>query len=165
MPNLTPEQQAEQNKLYDRYIELLQRANGLTAQQAKSKADAAKAAGDLNVETKRLEDILNDITNKASYLFDTFRETTAELKNQNLILDAGKSVFKSLTSIAEDFNYQQRGISDLSERDLKRNSQKIAQSEEELTNLTKNLVNKSHLKLMKKNSFIIFVLTKIPLFD
>jgi hypothetical protein len=139
MPDLTPEQQAEQNKLYDRYIELLQRANGLTVQQAKLKADAAKAAGDLNKETERLEDILNDITNKADFLYNSFKETTAELKNQNLILDAGKSIFTKLTSVASDLNYQQRGISDLSERDLKRKGESIAQNLAELKTVKSKL--------------------------
>ena len=137
--NQTPEQQAELNKQYERYIELLTKVNGISAQSARIKANAARDAGDLVKEVKRLEEIETELVNKASYLFDTFRETTAELKNQNLILDAGKSTFKSLTSIAEDFNYQQRGISDLSERDLKRSAQKIAQSEAELVNVRNKL--------------------------
>jgi len=137
--NQTPEQQAELNKQYERYIELLTKINSISAQSARIKADAARDAGDLVKEVKRLEEIETELVNKASYLFDAFRETTAELKNQNLILDAGKSTFKSLTSIAEDFNYQQRGISDLSERDLKRSAQKIAQSEAELVNVKNKL--------------------------
>ena len=42
MPALTPEQQAEQNKLFERYIELLQTADGYTRQAAENIANTAK---------------------------------------------------------------------------------------------------------------------------
>ena len=84
MPQLTPEEQAEQNKLLEKYIELLQRVNGLSAQQAKIQAEGVRNANNLNKEVERLEEYIRDVVSSTDYLFQSFRETTGELKNQNV---------------------------------------------------------------------------------
>jgi hypothetical protein len=139
MPQLTPEEQAEQNKLLERYIELLQRVNGLSTQQARIQAEGVRNANNLNKEVERLEEYVRDVVSSADYLFKSFRETTGELKNQNVLLNAGKSTFKNLTSIAEDLKFAHQGITDLTEKDLKKKTESAAKSKDQLINITKQL--------------------------
>ena len=139
MAQLTPEQQAEQNKLTEKYIELLQRVNGMSTANARIQAEGVKTAGNLNKEVERLEEYLNDLNSSADYLFKSFRETTGELKNQNVLLSAGRSVFKNLTGIAEDLKYAHQGISDLSEKDLKKKIEAAAKSKDQLKNIVSQL--------------------------
>ncbi len=77
---IDPQDQAELNKLYQEYIRLLQITDKLTNAEAKAKADAAKAAGDLTKEINRLNKELDDTLFKSDYLFESFRETTSELR-------------------------------------------------------------------------------------
>jgi len=138
---MDPQDQAALNQLYQEYIRLLQVADGLTAAQARSQADLVKSAGNLPKEVERLNKELDDTLFKSDYLYKSFRETTAELKNQNVLLQLGKSTFKGLTAIASDLNYFQQGITDLSDKQLKKQSQKLKISEIELETVKQRLSN------------------------
>jgi hypothetical protein len=131
----------ELNKRYREYIQLLQIADGLDASAAKAKADTAKATGTLVNEINRLNKSLDDTLIKSDYLYNSFKETTAELKNQNVALNIGKSVFKGLTDIASTLSYYQQGITDLEEKQLKKQRQRLDISEVELGNIEKRLSN------------------------
>jgi hypothetical protein len=138
---MDPQDQAALNQSYQEYIKLLQIADGLNAAQARSQADLAKSAGNLSKEIKRLNKELDDTLFKSDYLYQSFRETTSELKNQNVLLQLGKSTFKGLTTIASDLNYFQQGITDLSDKQLKKQSQKLKISEIELETVKQRLSN------------------------
>jgi hypothetical protein len=136
-----PTNQQELNKLYKDYIELLKIADGLSASQAKSKADIAKATGTLTTEVNRLNKSLNDTIIKSDYLFNSFRETTAELKNQNLVLAIGKSTFKGLADIASTLSYYQQGLTDLEEKQFKKQREKLNIGKAELETIERRLSN------------------------
>jgi hypothetical protein len=141
MPDLTPEQQAEQNRLYEKYIQLLQTAGGLSATQARIQADGVKNAGNLNKEVERLNKQLEDSTYRIDSLASGLKESLAEIRNQNLALQIGKATFKDLASIASDINYQQRGITDFTEKDIKKKEQSLDISKLQLENVIRQLAN------------------------
>jgi hypothetical protein len=142
MANTTdPTDQQELNKLYKEYIELLKIGGGLSASQLKLKADTAKATGTLTAEINRLNKSLNDTIIKSDYLFDSFRETTAELKNQNIALAIGKSTFKGLADIASTLSYYQQGLTDLEEKQFKKQRERLDISKAELENIERRLSN------------------------
>jgi len=136
-----PQDQAELNKLYQEYIRLLEIVDGKTAAQAKIQADAAKVAGNLTKEVNRLNKELDNTLFKSDYLYQSFKETTAELKNQNTLLQAGRSTFKGLTDIASNLKYFQQGITDLSDKQLRKQKQKLEYSKEELKSIVDRLSN------------------------
>jgi hypothetical protein len=150
---MDPQDQQELNKLYERYIELLQRADGLTRQQAQSQADQVRAAGNLTSSISRLNKELNDTVFKSDYLYQSFQETTAELKKQNALLQAGKSIFKGLTTLSSDLNYFQQGITDLTEKQLKKKGELLAKNEIELNNVRNRLGEEKEIDGVRQHVF------------
>ena len=150
---MDPQDQQEINKLYERYIELLQRADGLNRQQAQALADQSKAAGNLTASVSRLNKELNDTAFKSDYLYQSFQETTAELKKQNALLQAGKSIFKGLTNLSADLNYFQQGITDLTKKQLKNKGEILAKNELELTNVRDRLGKEEEINGVKQFVF------------
>ena len=117
---IDPKDQQELNQLYNDYIALLQKADRLSYAEAKNKADAAKASNTLAKEVERVNKELNDVVFQTDYVYRSFQEQTAELKNQNNILKIGKSLFTDLTSVAQKLNNFQQGYGDLREKDFKK---------------------------------------------
>ena len=150
---MDPQDQQELNKLYEKYIELLQRADGLTRQQAQAQADQVKAAGNLTTSISRLNKELSDTVFKSDYLYQSFQETTAELKKQNVLLQAGKSIFKGLTTLSSDLNYFQQGITDLTGKQLKRKGEILAKNELELTNVRNRLGEEKEINGVRQFAF------------
>jgi hypothetical protein len=133
MATPTPQDQAEINKLYNEYISLLQQVNNLSYIDAQQKADAAKATNTLSIEIDRVKRDMNDIVFQSEYLYRSFQETTAELKNQNNLLKIGRSLFSQLTDVAQKLTNFQKGYTDLREKDFKKlqSSFKIQKDENE----------------------------------
>jgi hypothetical protein len=150
---MDPQDQQELNKLYEKYIELLQQADGLTRQQAQGFADQAKAAGNLTASVSRLNKELNDTVFKSDYLYQSFRETTAELKKQNILLQAGKSIFKGLTNLSSDLNYFQQGVTDLTEKQFKKKGEILAKSKIELKNVRDRLGEEKEINNVRQFTF------------
>ena len=150
---MDPQGQQELNRLYERYIELLQQADGITRQQAQAQADQAKAAGNLTASVSRLNKELNDTVFKSDYLYESFRETTGELKKQNVLLQAGKSIFKGLTTLSSDLNYFQQGITDLTEKQFKKKGEILAKNEIELTNVRNRLGEEKEINGVRQFAF------------
>jgi hypothetical protein len=150
---MDPQDQQELNKLYEKYIELLQRADGLNRQQAQALADQSKAAGNLTASVSRLNKELNDTAFKSDYLYESFRETTGELKKQNALLQAGKSIFKGLTTLSADLNYFQQGITDLTKKQLKNKGEILAKNKLELTNVRDRLGEEKNINGVKQIVF------------
>ena len=150
---MDPQDQQELNKLYERYIELLQQVDGLTRQQAQGLADQAKAAGNLTASVSRLNKELSDTVFKSDYLYQSFRETTAELKKQNILLQAGKSIFKGLTNLSSDLNYFQQGVTDLTEKQFKKKGEILAKNEIELKNVRDRLGEEKEINGVRQFTF------------
>jgi hypothetical protein len=128
MAKVDPSDQQELNKLVEEYIQLAQQSLRISERDAKLRADVAKQQGTLNAEIEVFNDRLEDVVYKAESLAKSFSESLAELKNQNVVLQQGKATFKDLTDIAQDLSYYQRGITDLSEKDLKKKEESIGKS-------------------------------------
>ena len=137
--NPDPTDQAQLNALYSQYVQLLQQSKGIAAAQAISMADSAKNAGILKDTFESLKKELNDTVYLSDSLAKSFRETLAELKNQNVALQVGRSVFKDLTNVASDLSYFQRGIVDLEDRHFKKKQQSLDISRDNLENIKKQL--------------------------
>jgi hypothetical protein len=150
---MDPQDQQQLNKLYERYIELLQQADGITRQQAQAQADQVKAAGNLTTSVSRLNKELNDTVFKSDYLYQSFQDTTAELKKQNALLQAGKSVFKGLTTLSSDLNYFQQGVTDLTEKELKKKGEILVKNKLELTNIQDRLGEEKEINGVKQLVF------------
>jgi hypothetical protein len=139
MATVDPQDQAKINKLYQEYIDLLQKVEDLSFADAKIKADAARSTGTLTKETERLNRQLQDTVFYADSIAQGFKETLAELKGQNVQLNIGKSAFKALSNIASDLNYFQKGISDQTEKQFKIQQEKVLKGKEELIDVRNRL--------------------------
>ena len=98
--------------------------------------EAIKRAGNdvkvLQTYIAQLNKQLDDTVNNSEYIYRTFQDLTSELKNQNLLLKAGKNSFKVFTDIAQDLNYYQKGTNDLTDKQFNRIKQNIGLEKEEL---------------------------------
>jgi hypothetical protein len=139
MATVDPQDQVKINKLYQEYIDLLQKVDELSLADAKSKADAARSTGTLTKETERLNRQLQDTVFYTDSIAQGFKETLAELKGQNVQLNIGKSAFKALSNIASDLNYFQKGISDQTEKQFKIQQEKVLKGKEELIDVRNRL--------------------------
>jgi len=105
--------------------------------------DAMRKAGDNTQKLKEIIDQLNkeynELVDNADYIYRTFQDITAELKNQNLLLTLGKGSFKELTSIAQDLSYYQRGNNDLADKHFIKIKNSIGAQKEELEFVVKGL--------------------------
>jgi hypothetical protein len=81
---------------------------------------------------KKINDDFNNITSNANYLYSTLRDIVAELKNQNVVLSAGNKAFDSLVKTAQDINYQQQGLNDLTDKQFKKLKENIGLQQKEL---------------------------------
>ena len=115
-----PKDQAEVNKLYAEYIDLLQRAEGISYKDAQIRADLAKSQGKLNLGLAQAKALMQDMVYQSDYLFRSFQETVAELRNQNNLLKIGKSLFSELTATAQKLTNFQSGYTDLTEKNFKK---------------------------------------------
>jgi hypothetical protein len=99
---------------------LYEQALGISEKDAKARAETAKQAGTLNKEIKMLNTQMHEVVFQSDYLFRSFQDQTSELKNQNNLLNIGKSTWKGLTDIAQDLNYFQKGTTDLNDKQFKK---------------------------------------------
>jgi hypothetical protein len=139
MATVDPQNQAEVNKLYERYIDLLQKADDLSFAQIQKKAAAARETGTLTKEIDRLNRELQDTVSYTDSIAKGFADTLAELKGQNAQLNVGKSAFRNLSNIASDLHYFQKGISDQTEKQFKTQQEKVLKGREELISVRSRL--------------------------
>jgi hypothetical protein len=123
-------------------IELYQRVQKISERDAQIKAEAAKQTNTINKEIRILNNQMHEIVFESDYLYRNFQETTAELKNQNVLLKLGKSTFKGLTDIAQDLNYFQRGTTDLTDKNFKKMQSGLKIQEKELFYIVQRSGNK-----------------------
>ena len=98
--------------------------------------EAIKRAGNdvkvLQTYIAQLNKQYEDLVNNADYVYKTFQDISAELKNQNLLLKIGKSSFKGFTDIAQDLNYYQKGTNDLTDKQFKKLKNNLSLEKNEL---------------------------------
>jgi hypothetical protein len=136
---IDPNDQAQLNLLTEEYVRLLRQVDGLSEQNARAMAQTAIAAGNLNNSVIKLRKELNDTLYASDSLAKSFRESLAELNNQNISLQVGKTIFKDLTNIAQDLSYFQRGIIDLEDKHFRKKQQSLKISENNLQDLKNQL--------------------------
>jgi hypothetical protein len=97
---------------------------------------AFRNAGD---DTKKLNEYIaqlnkqyEELVDNADYVYRTFQDISAELKNQNLLLKIGKGSFKGFTDIAQDLNSYQKGYNDLTDIKFKKLKNNLALEKNEL---------------------------------
>lgn len=120
---------------------LYQNVLGISEKDARLKAEAAKQSNTINKEIKILNSQMHEVVFQSDYLYRTFQEQTAELKNQNTLLKVSKSVFKGLTDIAQDLNYFQRGTTDLTDKQFKKMQSGLGIQKKELEFVIERLSN------------------------
>jgi len=86
----------------------------------------------LNEYATQLNKQYKDLVDNADYIYQTFRDISAELQNQNLLLKIGKSSFKGFTDIAQDLNSYQKGYNDLTDKNFKKIQNRLALEKAEL---------------------------------
>jgi hypothetical protein len=136
---MTPEEQVKQNALIQELAELYEKIDKLSAQQARNLAQAQANAGNLKNEITRLSKNLDDLVFNSDFLYRSFQETTAELRNQNVLLKLGKSAFSDLTKQADKLSNFQKGYSDLQEKDFKKIKESFEIQNKELSKITDDL--------------------------
>jgi hypothetical protein len=117
----------------------LKEAGGLGIDVAEAFNQAGNSTTKLNKYITEVKKRLEDITDNTDYIYRTFQDITSELSNQNALLSIGKSSFKSLTGIAQDLNFYQKGNTELSEKQLRKIQDKIKLDKSELEYVVKNL--------------------------
>ena len=98
--------------------------------------EAIKRAGNdvkvLQTYIAQLNKQYEDLVNNADYVYKTFQDISAELKNQNLLLKIGKNSFKGFTDIAQDLNSYQKGYNDLTDIKFKKLKNNLSLEKNEL---------------------------------
>jgi len=110
----------------------LKEAGGLGIDLQEAFRNAGNDTKKLNEYTKQLNKQYEDLVDNADYIYRTFQDIGAELKNQNLLLKIGKSSFKGFTDIAQDLNSYQKGYNDLTDAKFKKLKNNLVFEKQEL---------------------------------
>ena len=100
-----------------------------------------RALGGVEAARKNLVQMRKEFANinsDVSYFAESLTKVLQEIKGQNSALGKTKSAYSSLSSIANKLKYDQDGISRLSEKELKKMTEKLPQQRQSL-NLAKQL--------------------------
>ena len=120
----------------------LEEAGGSAIDLNKAFAGAGDDVIKLNKVLETIKKSLKDITDSSNYVFRTFQDITAELKNQNLLLKIGNNAFKAFSDIAQNINYYQKGNLDLTDKQIKKSYQTLDIEKKELEFVVERLGNK-----------------------
>jgi hypothetical protein len=134
-----PKDQIQLNALAEEYVRLMQQVYNADQKNAELSAQRLITSGKLLENVERLRQELNDTVFASDSLAKSFRETLAELKNQNVALQVGRGIFKDLTSIAQDLTYFQRGLIDLEDKHFRKKQQSLNINKDNLKDLKDNL--------------------------
>lgn len=127
------------DELEKRLATLYQRVDRLGQIEAENLAKAQRQASNLVSEIGRMEKEMEDLIFQSDYLYRSFQETTAELKNQNVVLKLGKSAFQGLADISRDINQYQRGNADINEKNFKKMESSFKLQKEETDYIVEQL--------------------------
>ena len=110
----------------------LKEAGGLGIDLQEAFRNAGADTEKLNKYVTQLNKQYEDLVDNADYIYQTFRDISAELKNQNVLLKIGKSSFKGFTDIAQDLNSYQKGYNDLTDSKFKKLQNNLVAEKKEL---------------------------------
>ena len=110
----------------------LKEAGGLGIDLQEAFRNAGTDTEKLNKYVTQLNKQYEDLVDNADYIYQTFRDISAELKNQNVLLKIGKSSFKGFTDIAQDLNSYQKGYNDLTDAKFKKIQNNLGAEKKEL---------------------------------
>jgi phage-related protein len=139
-PGSNPNQLNE--KELKRLIELLQKIDKLSEVAATNMASQAQSAGNARQQLGRLEENWNDITGDISYASKGFSEILQEIKNSNEGLNESVKAYRGLKSISEILQGYQQDISNISEKDIVKEKQKLEAEKNRLKTANELLVDK-----------------------
>ena len=117
----------------------LKEAGGLGIDLQEAFRNAGNDIEKLNKYATQLNKQYEDLVDNADYIYRTFQDITAELKNQNVLLKIGKSSFKECTSIAQDLNSYQKGYNELTDSKFKKLQNNLAAEKKELNFIVQRL--------------------------
>ena len=143
MAQLSPKELEELKKLY-------QQIDGLSASAAENAANQAQQFGNANQQLARLRKEYNDLTSDISRSLDIFRSITQEISKQNLGINESKKGYNGLSSIAEKVQSHQKGISELSSKDVTDLQKKVKQEQLRLSNAQSLLQSKEQELTLEK---------------
>ena len=138
----TPEQ-------LERLVKLYQQIDRLSEQNARSMADIAKNAGNVNKEVSRLEKEATSVTNSFSSMASSLKDSLQEFTKINVVANSAKKSFSSLQSISSQMLSDQSGYSRLTEKELVKLKQKAAL---EATNLARSISSRKLTKDQEKEA-------------
>ena len=117
---------------------LYQQIDALTTQQAEAEANRVQQLGNASQQLARLRKEYNDLTSDISRSLDIFRSITQEISKQNIGINESKKGYNGLSSIAEKVQSHQKGISELSSKDVEKLKKQVEQEQTRLkTNKSK----------------------------
>jgi phage-related protein len=139
-PNSNPNQLNE--KELKRLIELLQKIDKLSEVAAINMANQAQSAGNARQQLDRLEGEWSDITGDISYASKGFSAILQDIKNSNEGLNESVKAYRGLKSIAETLQRYQQDISEVSEKDVAKQKQKLENEKTRLVTANELLADK-----------------------
>lgn len=126
----TPLSKAELEELKKLYREI----EGLDRDRAKSAAEHAASIGRAKSELERLRQEYKDMSDDISYAAKGFKSIVQEITNQNIGVKESIKGYNKLSSIAEKIQSHQRGISELSSKDIEKLKDQVKQEKVRLEN-------------------------------
>jgi hypothetical protein len=129
---------------------LYQQIDALTTQQAEAEANRVQQLGNASQQLARLRKEYNDLTSDISRSLDIFRSITQEISKQNIGINESKKGYNGLSSIAEKVQSHQKGISELSSKDVEKLKKQVEQEQLRLSNAQSLLQNKEQELTIEK---------------
>ena len=111
-----------------------QQIEALTYAAADAEAQRVQAIGQARQELDRLRKEYIELTSDISASLTAFQRIVQEISNQNVGLNDSIKAYKNLTSIAEKIQYHQKGISEMSAKDIVNLKTKIELEKQRLEN-------------------------------
>ena len=144
------------NQLSSKELEELKRLykqiDALSQSQADSAAQSAQNIGNARQELERLRKEYTDLTSDISSSLTAFQRIVQEITNQNKGIRESTKAYNKLTSIAEKIQYHQRGISQLSAKEIVNLKSQIEKEKIRLENAQQLLKDKTSELLTGKLS-------------
>ena len=123
-------------------IKLYKQIDGLTQTAAEAEALHAQNIGNSRQQLERLRREYSDMISDITTSLTIFQKITQEISKQNLGINESKKGYRGLTSIAEKIQYHQKGISELSVKDITNLKAQIEKEKQRLSNAQELLRSK-----------------------
>lgn len=135
----TPLSKTELEELKKLYKEI----DGLDEKRAKQAADFAQQIGNARQQLDRLKETYAELTADISYAAKGFKDAVQEISKQNIGIKESIKGYSKLSSVAEKIQYHQKGISELSSKDIEKLKEQVKQEKIRLENAQDLLTSKA----------------------